>query len=71
MTEQRNGAVCPLGQRTIYDRPMAKLFISHASHDKRLVEAVVDLLEGGVGVPHSDFLLLAQGSEHQTGSPRR
>ena len=38
-----------------YDWRMAKLFISHASHDKALVEAVVDLLEGGVGVPHSDI----------------
>lgn len=31
---------------------MTKLFISHASHDKALVESFVDLLEGGVGVPH-------------------
>lgn len=30
---------------------MTTLFISHASHDVVLVEAVVDLLEGGVGVP--------------------
>ncbi|HEY5377477.1 MAG TPA: toll/interleukin-1 receptor domain-containing protein [Polyangiaceae bacterium] len=31
---------------------MGKLFISHAVHDKALVESVVDLLESGVGVPH-------------------
>jgi hypothetical protein len=31
---------------------VSKLFISHAAHDKPLVEAFVDLLEGGVGVPH-------------------
>src|SRR5882724_4193649 len=31
---------------------MANLFISHAASDKLLVEAVVDLLESGVGVPH-------------------
>lgn len=34
---------------------MAKLFISHAVHDKALVEAVVDLLESGVGVPHKSI----------------
>lgn len=34
---------------------MPKLFISHAAHDKALVEAVVDLLEGGVGVPHASI----------------
>lgn len=31
---------------------MAKLFISHADHDKALVSAFIDLLESGVGVPH-------------------
>jgi hypothetical protein len=31
---------------------VGKLFISHAAHDKALVQAFVDLLEGGVGVPH-------------------
>lgn len=31
---------------------MTKLFLSHATHDKVLVEAFVDLLEGGIGVPH-------------------
>ncbi len=31
---------------------MAKLFISHAANDRPLVEAFVDLLESGVGVPH-------------------
>lgn len=34
---------------------MTKLFISHAVHDKALVESVVDLLEGGVGVSHKDI----------------
>lgn len=34
---------------------MTKLFISHAKHDERLVEAVVELLEGGVGVPHTSI----------------
>lgn len=34
---------------------MSKLFISHAAHDKGLVEAFVDLLEGGVGVPHASI----------------
>jgi len=39
----------------MYDARMATLFISHAAHDKGLVEAVVDLLEGGVGVPHQSI----------------
>jgi hypothetical protein len=34
---------------------MGKLFISHAAHDQVLVQAVVDLLEGGVGVPHKSI----------------
>lgn len=34
---------------------MSKLFISHAAHDKVLVEAFVDLLEAGVGIPHQSI----------------
>src|SRR6266496_1983674 len=43
-----------MGSRAMYDTSVGKLFISHAAHDKPLVEALVDLLEGGVGVPHRD-----------------
>jgi hypothetical protein len=39
----------------MYNGTMTKLFISHAAHDKVLVEAVVDLLESGVGVPHQSI----------------
>lgn len=41
--------------KAMYDWRMAKLFISHAAQDKTLVEAVVDLLEGGVGIPHKSI----------------
>ncbi len=34
---------------------MAKLFISHASEDKRLVTEFTKLLEGGIGVPPSEI----------------
>lgn len=38
-----------------YSREMGNLFVSHAVHDKPLVEAVVSLLESGVGVPHKNI----------------
>jgi len=34
---------------------VTNLFISHAVHDRALVEALVDLLEAGVGVPHASI----------------
>jgi hypothetical protein len=34
---------------------MARIFISHASADKDLAKAFVDLLEAGVGVPHNEI----------------
>jgi len=54
VANRRREADAP-GKRDGYSREMGKLFISHAVHDKSLVEAVIKLLEGGVGVSHRDI----------------